>query len=107
MSNADFSRLVELLLTFAPPDWIKMRVQYRYYNSISDTKTYAITPASPDWKRVGHGGFKMMDFFDAYRAQTHPNMAQPWTTINVTVERGNLEPDVQFGYDVPNMRDAT
>ncbi len=105
MSGIEFAPLVAVLLSFAPPNWTAMRVTYRYDNAlaVADTETYAISAGSKDWVRVGHSGFKLMDFFDAYRERVHPKMERPWTTIAVTVRRENQEPVVEFGYEPANI----
>jgi hypothetical protein len=106
MSGAEVGPIVALLLSLAPPDWLAMRVVYRYDNALAmaATEPYTVTPDSKQqWVRVSYGGFEMMDLFDAYREKTYSKMDKPWTTVTVTVMRENQEPVVEFGYDAPNI----
>lgn len=110
MQASEYAPLVALLLALAPSDWVSMRMTYRYdaVNAASDVKTFAITPSSKQqWVSVGNTNFEIMDRFDAYREKTHPQMAKPWTSVTLTVQRGNDVPTVEFGYDVLNLLDRS
>jgi hypothetical protein len=107
MAATEFAPLVAILLTFAPPDWVAMRTTYRYDEprNMSDIKSYAITGANPQWTRIGTVSFDMMDFFDAYRDRTRPKLSKPWTSVSVTIKRGEAEPTIEYGYEVLDLTD--
>jgi hypothetical protein len=48
-----------------------------------------------------------MDFFDAYRDKTRPKLEKPWTSVSVTLERGETEPTIEFGYEVLDLTDRS
>jgi hypothetical protein len=106
----EFAPLVAILTSLAPPDWTAMRVVYRWDQPrrMSDTALYAVTSKSnPQWVEVGHTTFDMMDFFDAYRDRVLPTLKKPWTSVTVTIKRGEAEPKVAHGYEVLNLTDRT
>jgi hypothetical protein len=110
VSASDYAPLVALLLALAPSDWVSMRMTYRYdaVNAASDIMTFAVTTRSnKHWVEVGNTSFEIMDLFDAYREKTHPGMAKPWTSVTLTVQRGNDVPVVDFGYEPLNLLDRS
>lgn len=109
MSSTDFAPLVAILLTLAQSDWAAMRVKYRYdepQGGISETSLYAITAKSnQQWVEVGSTTFDMLDFFDTYRKRTRPALAKGWSSVTVTIRKGENEPAVEFGYEAVDLLD--
>lgn len=106
--STEFAPLIAILMMLAPPDWTAMRVTYRWDEprGMSDTALFAITSNSNEqWVEVGHTTFDMMDFFDAYRDKTRPELARPWTSVTVIIRRGETEPAVEFGYEILDLTD--
>src|SRR5437762_1625035 len=75
----EFRPAVNWILRYAPKEWTQLKFTYAYYDQLGVTHAYAKSGASDTWAVISHSDFEMHDFFDTYRAKTHPTMAKPWT----------------------------
>lgn len=97
----EFRPVVNWVLRYAPKEWEQLKFTYAYYKQIGQIHVYSKNAASDTWAPFSTSGFEMHDFFDAYRARTHPTMAKPWTAIIVLVSKTSATFSASLCYAIP------